>query len=333
MSGPVIPMADVEDAGIGRVLVQTRSAEEAEIRGTRLLSPHRLRVGRGGLHARIRGVSLGPVALYHLSYAAGVTVTAPPMQGYIDTLMPVRGAVRVDHAGDRFDAVAGRTAAVISPHAPMVLQWSPGLRLAMMRIEAEALSSFARMLTGHDDLEFRLDPMVADSNGVAGLHGVAHLIRSTTAQLAGASVWPGAIRTRVREQAMLTLLMNQPDFRVQLTGGVRQPVARTAVREAVELVESRPESCFTPASLAASVGVSVRTLQMGFREEIGTTPGAFILSVRLRRVREELVAAQPGDGATVADIAHRWGFLNLGRFAAQYHRAHGECPSDTLRRR
>ncbi|QRP49193.1 hypothetical protein [Amycolatopsis sp. FDAARGOS 1241] len=91
MSRPVIPMADVEDAGIGRVLVHTRSVEEAEIRGTRLLSPHRLAVGRGGLDARIRGVSLGPVALYHLSYAAGVTVTAPPTVGYLDTLLPVRG--------------------------------------------------------------------------------------------------------------------------------------------------------------------------------------------------------------------------------------------------
>ncbi|QRP49194.1 AraC family transcriptional regulator [Amycolatopsis sp. FDAARGOS 1241] len=202
----------------------------------------------------------------------------------------------------------------------------------MMRIETEALGSFARMITGRDDLPFRFDPMVADSNAVAGLHGVAHLIRSTTAQFSGASVWPGAIRTRVREQAMLTLLLSQPDFRLQVTGAPGSPW--------LERPCGRPLSWSSPARRAVLLSRAWRLPSASAYVPFSwvfarksTRPGAYILSVRLRRVREELSAARPGEGSTVANIAHRCGFLNLGRFAAQYRRAHGECPSDTLHRR
>jgi AraC-like DNA-binding protein len=332
MSGAALRPPAYEESSVGRLLVSTRSVEEAEAGGTRLLSPHRLKVGRGGIHARIRGVSLGPVALYHLNYAAGLTVTAPPMDGYIDTLLPVRGAVRVDHDGARFDAVALRAAAVISPRASMTLGWTPDLSLAMLRIETGPLRSFVRTLTGRDESDPRLAARVDSPDGVAGLHGLAHLIRLTAAQFAGMDAWPTAITTRLREQAMLALLLSQPGFRTLMTQEVRGPVARAAVQTAVALVDSRPSEHFTTAGLAAEIGVSVRTLQVGFRAELDTTPKAYMLDVRLRRARDDLLAAGPDEGATVAGIARRWGFGNVGRFAEQYRRAHGERPSDTLRR-
>jgi AraC-like DNA-binding protein len=34
----------------------------------------------------------------------------------------------------------------------------------------------------------------------------------------------------------------------------------------------------------------------------------------------------------VHDVATRWGFWNLGEFAADYRRQFGELPSETLRR-
>jgi AraC-like DNA-binding protein len=50
--------------------------------------------------------------------------------------------------------------------------------------------------------------------------------------------------------------------------------------------------------------------------------------VRLERVREELLCAEPGE--TVTAIAMRWGFTHLARFSGIYRARFGELPSQTL---
>lgn len=47
---------------------------------------------------------------------------------------------------------------------------------------------------------------------------------------------------------------------------------------------------------------------------------------------EDLMHAYANSGATVARVAYRWGFGNLGRFARVYAARYGRHPSETLRR-
>jgi transcriptional regulator GlxA family with amidase domain len=65
------------------------------------------------------------------------------------------------------------------------------------------------------------------------------------------------------------------------------------------------------------------------RRYVGGSPTAHLRRVRLDRVRAELSAARPG--TTVSDVAYRWGFTHLGRFAGAYAKRFGEPPSTTLR--
>ena len=44
-----------------------------------------------------------------------------------------------------------------------------------------------------------------------------------------------------------------------------------------------------------------------------------------------LQEADPSQGATVAEIAARWGFSHPGRFAVDYRHVYGRHPSETLR--
>jgi AraC-like DNA-binding protein len=37
------------------------------------------------------------------------------------------------------------------------------------------------------------------------------------------------------------------------------------------------------------------------------------------------------DQTTATAVAHAWGFLNYGRFAAEYRKLYGRSPSDALR--
>ncbi len=80
--------------------------------------------------------------------------------------------------------------------------------------------------------------------------------------------------------------------------------------------------------LCSRLGVSERTLQIGFRSCFGCTPKAFITAMRFNRVRRELAGAPAG--LTVSDVATHRGFTELGRFAVEYRRMFGESPSTTL---
>ena len=76
--------------------------------------------------------------------------------------------------------------------------------------------------------------------------------------------------------------------------------------------------------------MSVRSLQESFRRSLDTTPMAYLRHLRLEKVRDELMAAAPGT-VSVTDVAARWGFVHLGRFAAAYRSEFAERPSDTMR--
>ena len=56
----------------------------------------------------------------------------------------------------------------------------------------------------------------------------------------------------------------------------------------------------------------------------------YLRQVRLGRAHLDLRIADPARGS-VADIAGRWGFTHLGRFAATYRERYGCPPSQTLR--
>src|SRR4029077_2536294 len=88
----------------------------------------------------------------------------------------------------------------------------------------------------------------------------------------------------------------------------------------------------TVSSIAARCHVSVRSLQQDFRRYLGTSPMAYLREVRLRRAHQSVLESAPW-ATSVASVAYRWGFTNLGRFAAAHAARYDEPPATTLRRR
>jgi transcriptional regulator GlxA family with amidase domain len=58
---------------------------------------------------------------------------------------------------------------------------------------------------------------------------------------------------------------------------------------------------------------------------------AYLREVRLRHAHQALLDSDPST-ETVASVANRWGFTNLGRFSAAHATRYGESPVVTLRR-
>jgi AraC-like DNA-binding protein len=133
------------------------------------------------------------------------------------------------------------------------------------------------------------------------------------------------------DEFVLTMLLQQHphNFSEELAEPGPTP-APALVRRAERFMADNAESAITVSDVADHLGVSVRSLQLGFRSWRNATPNAFLREIRLHRVREALLCAETQTSVTT--VALRYGFSNLGRFSAYYQATFGEAPSATLRR-
>lgn len=102
------------------------------------------------------------------------------------------------------------------------------------------------------------------------------------------------------------------------------------VRKAREIIHNSLEETISIAALASQVGVSVRSLQNGFRHFLGVTPLEYIRRHRLEKLHTALME---GNGtASVTELMLECGIVNFGRYAQYYRQQYGCLPSETLRR-
>jgi transcriptional regulator GlxA family with amidase domain len=83
--------------------------------------------------------------------------------------------------------------------------------------------------------------------------------------------------------------------------------------------------------ICAAIAVSERTLERAFQAIYGITASRHLHAVRLAEARKALLSAG-SEAENVTQIATRFGFYELGRFAGEYRAAFGESPSETARR-
>jgi AraC family ethanolamine operon transcriptional activator len=104
------------------------------------------------------------------------------------------------------------------------------------------------------------------------------------------------------------------------------------VRRFRALAEADPRAPKSVLGLCRELGVSPRTLQLVFREHLGVTPIAYCASLRLTEAHRALLRGGE-DNTQVTEVARRFGFAHMGRFAAAYRRQFGLLPSETLQHR
>ena len=132
-------------------------------------------------------------------------------------------------------------------------------------------------------------------------------------------------------ETLLATLGEAGDFEPTRNDRTRQ--ARSViVKIAEDHAQSQTGVSLYVTDLCRVTGVSERTLEYAFKEITGLTPMAYLLRLRLHRVREALLVATP-ESTTVSAEALNWGFWHFGEFSRAYKDCFGELPSDTLRRR
>jgi AraC-like DNA-binding protein len=117
---------------------------------------------------------------------------------------------------------------------------------------------------------------------------------------------------------------------VPAAGYARRRHARIMIRFEEVLAQQLDRPLHMP-DLCALMVVGDRTLRSCCDEFLGMSPTRYVLLRRLKEVRRTLRDADP-DAMHVAEVAHRFGFTQLGRFAGRYRAAFSETPSTTLQR-
>lgn len=109
-----------------------------------------------------------------------------------------------------------------------------------------------------------------------------------------------------------------------------RPVERSSILAVARQMRENPGQQATLLDMARAHGLSLRSMQEGFRRELGTTPSAFLLDARLELAHRLLTA--PSEGAiTVTEAATAAGFGHLGRFSAAFRERYGLSPREIRR--
>lgn len=115
---------------------------------------------------------------------------------------------------------------------------------------------------------------------------------------------------------------------IESNNKVAAAVRGNVIERALEYINQHAREAITVRELCESSAVTWRTLERAFRNHFQITPKAYLKSVRLNGVRDELLQIHGNEG--ILDVAYRWGFWHSGQFASDYRKHFGELPTATL---
>lgn len=132
-----------------------------------------------------------------------------------------------------------------------------------------------------------------------------------------------------RQVAASFLTIARDGSEPQVGAGEKDPSLDPRVTQAIARMEARLDAPEPVADTARAVLLSARRLETLFREELGTTPGAYALSLRLAAARRLLTDTRH----PLSEVALRTGFSSPATLARAFHARFGHPPGALRRAR
>jgi len=274
---------------------------------------------------------MGPLSLIQLRHEGSQLHTfVPEAMTYYDLHFAVSGTNTME-VGGRSVKLDETSAVIVSPRMHTEMRVGESYEQFHVRIERRAVERHLERLLGrpiHDGLAFdpRIDLRASTSRNWLRAVGLMvddlHEESLPLAMNARDAGWVDFLISRL-------LYCQTHNYSDELVNGT--PTRRAMpnrLSRVLKEIEERPQDDLSLSELARIAGVAERSLQRDFRVYLGVSPRRYVENVRLARAHSDLTA---GDGPTIADIAFRWGFGHVSRFAASYRDRYGEMPSETLR--
>jgi AraC-like DNA-binding protein len=313
----------------------TTDPDEAVAECTKVLAPHQMDV-RGDLdsfQAHVSAAELHGTSVCYMDYRNPLTFHCAPWNSFVAVILPLSGDMGVSYDKGELLQVSRGSCAVLPPSQRFEMQFSTGFSLLALTAQMSALSAgLGRIAPEVNRHQLTFEGSVANEGRLPGtFYGLAGLFVDIIGQFNSPTSIPSRVAAMMSEQTVSTFLLGLRHSGTEHVMGTAVPISSRIVRQAVDILVSDVYAEKTVTDLAADIGVSMRSLELGFRREFDCTPHAYIQRFRLQRARDLLYAARSGDGTTVTEVAVRSGFNHTGRFASLYRRTYGVNPSETLR--
>lgn len=305
--------------------------DEAHHHVARMFCEHRLHSAAPARGPTIvNHASLASTSLNWFDYGRAVEIEPVPFERFYLLQIVLSGGARIaDHRGEI--AVAQGDASIIAPTEQVRMNWSADCEKLIIRIDRVAIERFAEQwIDGNLPGPLLFDRCVAwNEPSTAMLRRTVEMIVEDV-ESGAENLRHGWAAKRFEEAMFTALLLAQPSNIARDLAGCASPAVPRAVKFAEEYILANATQQITIADLVSVSRVSARTLFENFKRFRGVTPMHYLRRHRLTQARAELLRAR--EGTSVTEIAVRWNFDQLGRFASYYRSVYGETPSQTLRR-
>ncbi|HVW69006.1 MAG TPA: AraC family transcriptional regulator [Steroidobacteraceae bacterium] len=309
------------------------SLEEAREVVSRNIYPHRLQVAPitgPSLMCITSALNLGDCALGYVQYGYDVTIQSGIISEYLLVKSTVGGHGRVT-CGEQTVITTPRSIIMTSMTERTNVFMTSQCRHLTTRVCREALETrieekLGRKLT--EPLQFGLE-VASDSDFGRGWHQLLAHICDLSAS--APSVLASEDVRRQYSRTMIEMLVHSAphNYSTALEESVTQPVP-WHVRRARDYVHNHIADIRSVADIAASIGITTRTLQSGFRKAFNMTPAEYIRRTRVEALHQALLNAAAGESVT--DLMQAVGIVNFGRYAHYYRQQIGVVPSVTRKR-
>lgn len=317
--------------------VISTSAELSEYRASVNDAYYPARMEMLGSETRLSNPRLSAVRLHHLTvgvvrFGADVLIDPGDLGAY-HVNIPVSGTV-VAQCGTRSTVATPANAAVFSPNMHTILpMWHADATQICIKIERAVLEGELSVILGRP-VDTRVDfDLGFDMTSTEGRQWLStlQLLLSTLTTSAGKSPAMTVQLTYIERSLIAGLIAHQRNSMSDAIDRASGVVHPRVIKRVVDAIDEAPGAQYTLPDLAAISGVGVRRLQKLFDHHLDMSPSEYLRGVRLDRAHADLLSGT--EDLSVSEVAFRWGFNHLGRFAQHYQHKFGETPSQTLRSR
>jgi AraC-like DNA-binding protein len=308
--------------------LMTSDMQEAIAAVSCVYCPHEVKVleSNRGIDAVLESSGAGNRQVVTLRYAAPVKIDAGSFENLLLFMTCIDGAAEATQGRHSVRWGKGRTLP-LSPNVSSQLTFDRRFWQSSIRLDKEFVEVLCSRLINRPldvPLRFCLTPFSPELE-VAWRQAVRMIRDCGSQELAtAAQAW------KHFEEFLGTLVLeSHPHNFSDVLKKESSAADPRLVRNAEHLMQTGGPS-FTVSEVAKELGVSLRSLELGFRDARNMTPTQAHRQIRLSAAREALLNPTPSTSVTSAAISS--GFLHLARFSSYYQLAFGESPSQTLRR-